>query len=88
MTRANGYFEAFINQNAYSDTPEDRDTMVRITEIVRAAIPGSQIRWAGSQRKGTAIAGSDLDFCVESNSPVTESQRRELRALRPAAFPR
>lgn len=34
---------------------------------------------AGSQRKGAAISGSDLDLCVESRDPVTERQRRDLR---------
>lgn len=81
MTRTNGYFEAYINQNAYSATPEDREVMALVTDVVRTALSGSQVRWAGSQRKATAIIGSDLDLCVETNLPVTEAQRRDLRSL-------
>lgn len=79
MTRANGYFEAFVNERAFRPGPSEREIMASVTEIVRRAISRSQVRWAGSQRKGTAIRGSDLDLCVESSEPVTESQRRDLR---------
>jgi hypothetical protein len=80
MSRANGYFEAFINANAYRVGAGDKALMRAVTEASRAVVPGCQLRWAGSQRKGTAIAGSDLDLCLESGIPVTEGQRRELRA--------
>ncbi len=80
MTRANGYFEAYVNQQAFRPGPEDRELMSAVTSAVRAVVPKSQVRWAGSQRKGTAVLGSDLDLCVESGDPVTEAQRRTLRA--------
>ncbi len=54
--------------------------MEHVTDAVRGVITGSQVRWAGSQRKGTAIQSSDLDLCVESRAPVTVAQRRALRA--------
>ena len=79
MKRANGYFEAFINQNAYRATPEDRAVTGVVSRVVREHLKGGQVRSAGSQRKGTAIRGSDLDLCVESSLPVTLQQRRELR---------
>lgn len=78
--RNNGLFEAYINARAYRATAEDRALIAALNGVVRAAIPGSQVRWAGSQRKGTAIAGSDLDLVVESRDPVTEAQRRALRS--------
>jgi predicted nucleotidyltransferase len=80
MSSPNGYFEAWINQSAYRPTQQDRELMVQLSEITRQVLPGSQVRWAGSQAKGTAIQGSDLDVCVESAMPVTEAQRRDLRA--------
>lgn len=77
--RNNGLFEAYINSRVYRTTPGDGVMMSRITQIVRDVVPASQVRWAGSQRKGTAIVGSDLDMVVESRDPVTEAQRRTLR---------
>jgi hypothetical protein len=77
---ANGYFEAFVTSRASTPTAADRKTMADATAACRELLPGSQIRWAGSQFKSTAIAGSDLDWCMETQSPVTESQRRDLRA--------
>ena len=78
--RNNGLFEAYINTRAYRATAGDRALIASVTEVVGAVIPASQVRWAGSQRKGTAIAGSDLDVVVESRDPVTEAQRRTLRS--------
>jgi hypothetical protein len=78
--RSNGLFEAFINNSAYRTTAEDGALMVSLNSLIGSAIPSSQVRWAGSQRKGTAIVGSDLDVVVESRDPVTEAQRRVLRA--------
>ena len=77
--RADGYFEAFVNQQAERQSTDDRLVMKQIIASVSATIPRSQVQWAGSQRKGTAIAGSDLDMCVESRDPVSEAQRRDLR---------
>ena len=79
--RANGYFEAFINQHASRPSSDDAQLMAHLTRVIQRQLPGSQLRWAGSQRKGTAIVGSDLDMCVETPQPVTEAQRRELRVL-------
>jgi hypothetical protein len=81
MSRANGYFEAFVNEQAYRPSAEDRALVDRITRVVQSAVQGGQVRWAGSQRKGTAVVGSDLDLCVESTEIVTERQRRDLRAV-------
>lgn len=80
MSRANGYFLAFVNAQAWRAGPEERALTDRITQLAREVLPGSQIHQAGSQRKGTAIAGSDLDLCLESREPVTEAQRRALRS--------
>lgn len=80
MKRANGYFEAFVNRHACRTGADEGELMAKITEIARGAIPGSQVRWAGSQRKGTAVTGSDLDLCLESGTPVTVAQRRLLRS--------
>lgn len=79
MSKPNGYFEAYVNQQAYHMTPADRALMGSATGVVAGVLPGSRIHWAGSQRKGTAIVGSDLDLCVDTNVPVTEAQRRSLR---------
>ena len=79
-SRADGYFEAYIKQVAQRLTADDKAVMRSISETVSRVIPRSQVRWAGSQRKKTAIAGSDLDVCVESTDPVTESHRRDLRS--------
>lgn len=81
MKKPNGYFEAYINQRAYSTTAADHALMASVTDLARNVLPGSRIHWAGSQRKGTAIVGSDLDLCIETNAPVTEAQRRALREV-------
>jgi hypothetical protein len=78
--RASGYFGAFVNSRASSLGAPERALMGMVSPIVQAAIPRAQLRWAGSQRKGTAVVGSDLDMCVESGDPVTEALRRDLRA--------
>ena len=88
MTRANGFFEAFVNSRAYRASPEDRRLVDQLTRTARTVIPRSQVRWAGSQRKGTAIVGSDLDLCVESTDPVSERLRRDLRAALERALAR
>lgn len=80
MSRANGYFEAFVNRHADRPGADERALIDAVSQVVRGVVPSSQVRWAGSQRKGTAIAGSDLDLCVESGDLVTERQRRDLRA--------
>lgn len=77
----NGLFEAYINTCAYRATANDRALIASLNEVVGTVIPVSQVRWAGSIRKGTAIARSDLDVVVESRDPVTEAQRRTLRSL-------
>jgi len=77
---AEGYFEAFVNQQAERQTSDDRLVMKQVVATVSATIPRSQVQWAGSQRKSTAVAGSDLDLCVESRDPVTEALRRDLRS--------
>ena len=76
---AEGYFEAYVNQMAQRLTAADKALMRALTASVKSVVESSQVQWAGSQRKGTAIEGSDLDVCVESRDPVTEAQRRALR---------
>jgi hypothetical protein len=80
LSGAAGYFEALVNQHAYHETPDDGRVASQVVAAVQAVVPGSQVRWAGSQRKGTAVTASDLDLCVESPTPITEGQRRDLRA--------
>lgn len=77
--RASGYFEAFINSRAATVGMEEKALMAKVVPLVQGVVPRSQVRWAGSQRKGTAVVGSDLDMCVESTDPVTEALRRDLR---------
>lgn len=76
MTMA-GQFENWTNQIRWSESGEDRREMDLLNGLVQRQLRG-QIHWAGSQRKGTAIAGSDLDVCVETSASVSESDRRRL----------
>lgn len=80
MDKASGYFEAYVNSRAATVGTPEKALMAQVVPIVQRVVPRSQVRWAGSQRKGTAVVGSDLDMCVESTDPVTEGLRRELRA--------
>lgn len=79
MKRASGYLQAYVNQLAYRRSPADKAMIAAVTRIARAVLSGAQVRWAGSVYKGTAIEGSDLDMCLETSQPVTESDRRSLR---------
>ena len=76
---ANGYFEEFVNRQAPGLTPSDRALMAVLSKVVQEIIRGGAVHWAGSHRKGTAIASSDRDVCVASLEPVTLVQRRDLR---------
>ena len=42
---------------------------------------GTTMKIDGSMAKGTQVRGSDLDFLVDTESPVTPEQRRELASL-------
>lgn len=86
--RAQGLFEAFVNRRARRPDAADRALMETVTATVQGVVGRSQVRWAGSQHKGTAIEGSDLDLCVETSTPVTEAKRRELRAALAGALDR
>jgi hypothetical protein len=77
---ANGYFDDFVNRRAAKVGPAERALMGRVTGVVQAVIPGAGVHWAGSQRKGTGVIGSDLDMCIASNSPVDVATRKKLRA--------
>ena len=88
MTVKTGYFDAFVNGKAARPGAPEKALMARIDTVVKATIPRSQLHWAGSQRKGTAIIGSDLDICVASPEPVTEALRRTLRSQLEAAIGR
>jgi len=79
MTTPNGLFEAYVNRNAYTTNPADRTLMQELTLVARATLGSAEVHWAGSVAKGTAIAGSDLDVCVKTSTPVTEAQRRVLK---------
>lgn len=86
--RASDYFEVFVNSQAARPDAAERTLLPRVTVTTQRVIPRSQVRWAGSQRKDTAIVGSDLDMCVESAEPVTEALRRGLRAALQAGLGR
>lgn len=86
--RADGYFEAFVNSRATTVGTAEKALMAPVVPVVQRVIPRSQVRWAGSQRKGTAIVGSDRDMCVESADPVTEALRRDLRTALEVALGR
>lgn len=88
MTRANGYFEAYVNLHSSTIGEADRAFIARLNELVPETLPGARVRWAGSQRKSTAIEGSDLDVCIEHEVPVTEKQRKQLRAALERALAR
>ena len=79
MSQASGYFEAYVNQHATRPARVEKALAARIHLIASEALGGCQLRWAGSQRKGTAIRGSDLDLCLERAAPVTVAERRALR---------
>lgn len=72
-----GQFENWANQIRWSESEEDKREMALLTNLVQRELRG-QIRWAGSQRKRTAIEGSDLDVCIETGASVSESERRRL----------
>lgn len=72
-----GYFEQFANRIVWQESALDRQDVAKISQIVQTLLRG-QTHWAGSQRKSTAIVGSDLDLCINTTSPVTKSQRLEL----------
>ncbi len=57
-SRADGYFEAYINQVAQRLTSDEKAVMRSISETVSRVIPRSQVRWAGSQRKKTSTSAS------------------------------
>jgi hypothetical protein len=86
--KSNGYFEAFVNSRATTVGVTEKALMTQVVPLVQRVVPRSQVRWAGSQRKGTAVMGSDLDMCVESTDPVTEALRRDLRAALEAGLGR
>lgn len=76
---ANGYFIEFINSRAFQAGATEKALMHQGTTIVQKLLPGSEIHWAGSIRKGTAIMSSDLDWCLRSPTPVSIKQRSSLR---------
>lgn len=77
--KMNGYFENYVNGRATTLGTVERGLIAEVTKVVRVVIPGSEVHWAGSLRKGTGVVGSDLDMCVASNSPVDIATRRQLR---------
>lgn len=84
----NGYFEDFVNRRAATLGPAERALMGRVTEVARGVIPGAGLHWAGSQRKGTGVLGSDLDMCLVSTAPVDVATRKRLRAALATALGR
>lgn len=83
-----GFFDAFVNANAYRETADDRALVAKVGQVAQSIVANAQVRWAGSQRKSTAITTSDLDLCLESSTPVTEAQRRDLRTALERALAR
>lgn len=80
MSRADGYFQAYVNRQAYRRSADDKELMSLVTRCAQATFARAQVRWAGSQRKGTAVQTSDLDVCVETSSPVSVAERRAFRS--------
>lgn len=76
MTMA-GKFENWTNEIRWHESREDKREMFLLNNLVQRELKG-QVHWAGSQRKGTAIEGSDLDVCVETSLSVSKSQRLHL----------
>lgn len=72
-----GQFENWANQIAWRESVQDRQDMAALTELVQSTLQG-QIHWAGSQRKRTAIVGSDLDMCITTSMAVSVNQRRQF----------
>jgi hypothetical protein len=54
--------------------------MNQLTGLVQREFKG-QLHWAGSQRKSTAILGSDLDMCLETTEPITKIERKQFAKL-------
>ena len=54
-TSPDGYFTAYVNSRAFRPGPPEKLLMQQDTELSRKLLPGSQVYWAGSQRKATAI---------------------------------
>lgn len=75
--KSSGQFENWANQIRWKNSGEDKREMKLLTDLIHSEL-GGQIHWAGSQRKGTAIEGSDLDMCIETQTPVSASIRRKL----------
>lgn len=75
MPNPNGYFEAWTNQ--IRERHSDARLLEQLTRVMQREV-GGQVYRAGSQAKGTGIAGSDLDYCVMTNTPVSFAQRRAL----------
>ena len=76
--KADGLFQSWVNEHAATPGAAERELLRRLTELAREVLPGSQVRWAGSQARGTGVVGSDVDVCIETPEPVTEAQRRKL----------
>lgn len=83
---AAGYFRQWVNTQAARPGAAEKALVREISETVRSVLPGTQVRWAGSQYKATAIVGSDLDACIERAVPVTVQERAALRAALQAAL--
>lgn len=85
---ANGYFLDYVNRQAATIGPKERALMAQVTEVSRGLIHGATLHWAGSQRKGTAVHGSDLDMCLDAPAPVSLAERRALRSALAGALGR
>jgi hypothetical protein len=75
MATAAGYFEAWTNE--IRKTYSDGNLLAQLTRIIQRDL-GGQVHKAGSQAKGTGIDGSDLDYCVMTNTEISLPKRREL----------
>lgn len=75
-----GMFQQFVNSQAARPDEHEKALMRSVQQVVDSTLEACQVRWAGSQRKRTAIKGSDLDMIIETSAPVTTGDRKRLRS--------
>lgn len=75
-----GIFQEFVNGHAARPDGQEKALMRSVQQVVDATFEACQVRWAGSQRKRTALKGSDLDMIIETSTPVTTGDRKRLRS--------
>ena len=76
---ADGLFQAWVNEHAATPDASERELLRRLTDFAREALPRSQVRWAGSQARGTGVVGSRI------REPSATGQGRVPRATTEAS---